>query len=272
MTLETKHQGINLTRILLGVFLALSLSLVLLGQTWAQETQSPVSVQQPVQGKRAVVRGSGAVLREQPGGAAITTLKLATAVTAVGRTADNAWLKVVLADGQEGWVQKSEVVAFGLDQLPVLDVEVFEISADEMAETPSKTTDATAAGTTESSSESSTAAGSGTTTESGEQTSLSGKIATGSRRLNVRKGPGTNFGIVSTVPSGATVNALGRNEKAGWVLIEIPGKDNQVGWVSATYVDLNGDPTDLPVSDQQSNAPVVAAASSGSSGGSSVAA
>ena len=65
------------------------------------------------------MRGGGAVLREQPGGEAITTLELATAVTAVGQTADGAWIKVVLEDGEEGWVHKTEVVAFGLNQVPV---------------------------------------------------------------------------------------------------------------------------------------------------------
>ena len=94
---------------------------------------------------------------------------------------------------------------------------------------------------------------------------MSGRISTGSQRLNIRKGPGTNFGIVSTVPTGATVDALGRNEKAGWILIEIPGQDGEVGWVSARYVNLDGDPADLPVSEQQSEARVIAAASSGGS-------
>jgi len=254
-------QTANIKRVMLGIFLALSLSLVFLGQTWAQEAQSPTPVQQPVQGKRAVVRGSGAVLREQPGGEAISALELATAVTAVGRTADNAWMKVVLADGEEGWVHRTEVVIFGLNQVPVLDVEVLDVVVIEM---PTATPTKTSSGTTETTSETTDT---GTATETGSDASVSGRVTTGSRRLNIRKGPGTNFGIVSTVPSGATVDAMGRNEKAGWVLIEIPDQDGQVGWVSARYLDLDGDPTDLPVSKQQSEARVIAAASSGGSAG-----
>ena len=197
MKSQRKAKRINLTRVLLGAFLALSLSLVFLGQTWAQETQSPASVQQPVQGKRAVVRGSGAVLREQPGGEAITTLDLATAVTVVGRTADYAWLEVVLEDGEEGWVHRSEVVVFGLDQVPVLDVEVLDVV---VIEIPVEAPTVTSSETTETSSETTTADSSDMATEGGGQASLKARISSGSQRLNIRKGPGTNFGIVSTVP------------------------------------------------------------------------
>ena len=230
---------------------------------WAAPNSEEAMMLAPF-GQRAIVRGGGAVLREQPGGEAITTLELATALTVVGRTADNAWLEVVLEDGEEGWVHRSEVVVFGLNQVPVLDVEVLDVV---VIETPVATPTKTSSGTTGTSSDTTTSDSSDTATEDGEQTSLSGRITTGSQRLNIRKGPGTNFGIVSTVPSGATVDALGRNEKAGWVLIEIPGQNDKVGWVSARYLDLSGDPADLPVSDQQSSASVIAAASSGGSGG-----
>ena len=203
-------------------------------------------------GQRAIVRGGGADLLEQPGGAVIAELKLGTAVTVVGRTADNAWAKIVAGAEQEGWASAADLVVFGLDQVPVLDVEVIETPPEE---------------NTEASPETAESPDSDTMVEAGEQGSLNARIAAGSRRLNVRKGPGLNYGIVSSAPSGATVKALGRNADGGWILIELPGKDGKVGWVSARYLDLGGDPTDLPESDRRSAAPVVAAASSAGSSG-----
>ncbi|HEY52264.1 MAG TPA: SH3 domain-containing protein, partial [Caldilineae bacterium] len=175
-----------------------------------------------------------------------------TAVTVVGRTADNAWAKIMTGDEQEGWASTADLVVFGLDRVPVLDVEVLETPPEKGTETATETTES---------------GDSATVVETEKQSAMNALVATGSRRLNIRKGPGLNYGIVASAPAGATVKALGRNEKAGWVLIEIPGQNGKVGWVSARYLDLSGDPTDLPVSDRRSTAPVVAAASSTGSGG-----
>ena len=217
---------------------------------WAAPSIEKAAMLAP-SGQRAVVGGGGAALREQPGGAVIAELALGTAVTVVGRTADNAWAKIVVGDEQEGWASTDELVVFGLDRVPTLAVEVLETPPEAAKETSPETTEAADAETVKA---------------AGEEIALSARVAAGSRRLNIRKGPGLNHGIVSSAPSGATVKALGQNENGGWVLIELPGREGEVGWVSARYLDLSADPADLPVSDRRSAAPVVAAAASSGSG------
>lgn len=63
-----------------------------------------------------------------------------------------------------------------------------------------------------------------------------------SYKLNVRRGPGTNFAIITKLDNGQVVNLTGyRNGDATWVQVSLP--NNVVGWVSALYVR-----TSVPVS------------------------
>ena len=56
-----------------------------------------------------------------------------------------------------------------------------------------------------------------------------------SYRLNVRRGPGTNFAIITKLSTGNVVNLTGfRNGDATWVQVSLP--NGTVGWVSALYV------------------------------------
>lgn len=56
-----------------------------------------------------------------------------------------------------------------------------------------------------------------------------------SYRLNVRRGPGTNFAIITKLSTGNVVNLTGfRNGDATWVQVALP--NGTVGWVSALYV------------------------------------
>jgi hypothetical protein len=72
----------------------------------------------------AVVTGQAAALRIEPNleSPAVTTLALNTALRLEGRSADNAWLRVSLLNGQgDGWVASSDVVVFiDLDSLLIL--------------------------------------------------------------------------------------------------------------------------------------------------------
>ena len=49
--------------------------------------------------------------------------------------------------------------------------------------------------------------------------------------LNVRSGPGVEYGVVTTVSGGSTVTLLGRNEDSSWVYIETAAAVK--GWVSS---------------------------------------
>lgn len=56
-----------------------------------------------------------------------------------------------------------------------------------------------------------------------------------SYRLNVRRGPGTNFAIITKLNTGDVVNLTGyRNGDATWVQVSLP--NGTTGWVSALYI------------------------------------
>ena len=56
-----------------------------------------------------------------------------------------------------------------------------------------------------------------------------------SYRLNVRRGPGTNFAIITKLNTGNVVNLTGyRNGDATWVQVALP--NGTTGWVSALYI------------------------------------
>ncbi|MCP4165827.1 MAG: SH3 domain-containing protein [Chloroflexi bacterium] len=245
-------------RTVFGILLILVLSLVSVGTVLAAESQVQQQYQTSV-GKRAIVRGGGADLRETPGGNIVKTLKLGTAITAIARTPDDAWIKV-MDDETSAWVHVSEIVLFGRSQLPILDVEVLPI-AELDAKIPKPTAAAVSTTTVEPT----------TTVEvstEGEDVSQTATVTTAARGLNIRKGTGTNTSVVGTLAKGATVKALARNDESSWIQIQMPGGKN-IGWVSAAFVDMSGDPADLPVSDQLSEAKAVrrASTSTGGSGG-----
>jgi len=72
-------------------------------------------------GVLAVVGASAASLYDAPDGAVLSTLPTGSVVTAIGRTADSQWVKVVSEQGDTGWVEVATIVAFGLSRLPVAD-------------------------------------------------------------------------------------------------------------------------------------------------------
>ena len=54
-------------------------------------------------------------------------------------------------------------------------------------------------------------------------------------RVNIRSGPGTENGVVTTLDGGVVVEVLSRAEN-GWVEIRLPD-DLGTGWVSGTLVE-----------------------------------
>jgi uncharacterized protein YgiM (DUF1202 family) len=55
--------------------------------------------------------------------------------------------------------------------------------------------------------------------------------------LNVRQGPGVNYGVTTTAFKGQTITLLGRSNDSSWVKIRTSG--NQEGWVNASYITPN---------------------------------
>ena len=175
--------------------------------------------------QRGVVGGEGAKLRDAPGGSVVETLPLATALWVTGRTADNAWLQVALEDGPAGWVRRDELIVFGLELVPALDVQALEETAS------AAETDATAG-------------------------PWRARVVTGGRNLNLRQGPAARYGIVGAARHGQTLTVLARDETGDWLLVALPGSED-VAWAAARYLDLDGDPGQLPLSGRLSQARIV---------------
>jgi|GEM_PF-477925 len=62
--------------------------------------------------------------------------------------------------------------------------------------------------------------------------------------LNLRSGPGTLFEVLSTLPLGSNVTALGTAPGSDWV--EIETETGQTGWVFADLLTLDGELVELP--------------------------
>lgn len=62
--------------------------------------------------------------------------------------------------------------------------------------------------------------------------------------LNLRSGPGTDFELLLTIPSGTTLNASARDEESSWWVVQYQG---QTGWVSGDYLTLGASCGELPV-------------------------
>ena len=78
----------------------------------------------------------------------------------------------------------------------------------------------------------------------GGPTSATGQVIN-AYYLNVRSGPGTGYGVMTTVPGGTVVTLLGRSTGSGWVKVQLVG--GTVGWVSANYLSTSVPVSSLPL-------------------------
>jgi Tol biopolymer transport system component/uncharacterized protein YraI len=69
---------------------------------------------------------------------------------------------------------------------------------------------------------------------------------TGSR-LNIRSGPGTNFGVIGKALPQEVFVVLGRTSDSTWVQLAVPDLSGGLGWVSANFVRVSTAIADLPV-------------------------
>lgn len=69
--------------------------------------------------------------------------------------------------------------------------------------------------------------------------SPAGTCSVQSNGLRLRYGPGTNFGIITTLPAGTTVKPVGQGAGGTWYFVQVqPG--NRAGWLSNSFVACNG--------------------------------
>ena len=104
-------------------------------------TPSPVPTATKARATRSVnstviaVAGSrGATLYDGPKGAAVDDLGIGTAMTADGRSEDEAWISVTTATDETGWVSVDEVVVFNVESLPVAGPDAMMAQTDEVDE------------------------------------------------------------------------------------------------------------------------------------------
>lgn len=76
--------------------------------------------------------------------------------------------------------------------------------------------------------------------------------------LNVRGGPSTNNAVIGSVSSGDVVTAIGRNEAGDWLQVLLSEDVEDLGWLYAPLVTVDGDLLSLPVVGSTNDTPVEA--------------
>lgn len=199
----------------------------------------------------AIVRAGGATLHEAPGDNPIQDLATGTPLTATGRTADGTWVSVRSAEGFEGWVLTEQLVIFGLDYLPVLSNVIAATGTSDAGPADEGSLEEQASPTSDALSYTATVS-----------TTLS---------LNIRAGPGMDYLVIGKAAPASTVTVVRRSEDGQWLQVEQPELPAGFGWVSARYLDLGADVSDLPLSGEISDAPGLPAPRTGTQGDSGLA-
>ena len=202
----------------------------------------------------AVVGSDGADLRSVPGGDTVRTLPVGTALTATGRTNDSSALFVTTPDGATGWVDVTALVVFNVRGLPVSEEGATEAPADTATVTDTVEITATVATTATSAPAAPTAAA---TAQLAAANGLrpppvadgrpTAQVTMTGSRLNIRSGPGTNFGVIGKALPQEVFVVLGRTSDSTWVQLAVPDLAGGLGWVSANFVRVSTAIAELPV-------------------------
>ena len=65
----------------------------------------------------------------------------------------------------------------------------------------------------------------------------------------IRSGPGSSYGILGTIPRGAVVSVVGRDENQAWLQVSYPPGSELLGWVSIAFIEVSGDISQLVVAE-----------------------
>ena len=218
----------------------------------------------------AVVGGAGAELYDLPNGQKLQDLPMAATLTAALRNPAGDWVFVTTNDGASGWTPVAGLVAFGLDQLPVLDVNGETAATSAAAGTTETVTGTVPVTGTEVVSETAAetgaqtgeqAAAATTTAVTPEKTAETAAPVQGvpalvtitEQRLNIRSGPNSAYRILGKAQPGEELTATARTPDSQWVQVARADLRDGVGWVAAEYVqveDLAGLPVDNSFEDK----------------------
>ena len=134
-------------------------------------------------------------------------------VLLLGRNEDSSWVYVITPNLFNGWITTTNITA----DIPITSLPVVSPSSTPIP-IPTNLPEITSVPAT-------------------------GTVNTG--RLNVRSGPGVEFGIVTTLNFGDTVGLIARNADSTWLYIRTT--QNVEGWVNARYITTSYPITSLPV-------------------------
>ena len=198
---------------------------------------------------------------------------MAATVTAALRNAAGDWVFVTTNDGVSGWTPVEGLVAFGLDELPILDVGTGAASATgTLTGTAAITTTEAAAADT-----AATGAGDQPAAETPAVASASTSTTTGvpalvtitEQRLNIRSGPSADYRILGKASPGEELTATARTADSKWVRVAREDLRDGAGWVSTEFVevkDIAGLPVDTSFDSEDSGADTSAATDAGAAG------
>ncbi len=221
----------------------------------------------------AVVGSNGVNLSPEQNGSSGIALPVGTALTAIGRSADSTMLYVTTTDGNEGWVLRSDVVAFNTGGLPVLGEDgMTPADADPVDEAPvdeATMNEAEATTTTEEAMvEEPTATATFVPTAVPTMTNTplptptptqamrptpkadgrpTAQVAMTGSRLNIRSGPSTQFPVIGKALPREIFIANGRNGDNTWVQLAVPDLSGGFGWVTSNLVTLSEPIAELPI-------------------------
>ncbi len=148
----------------------------------------------------------------------IATVYQNETVTLLGRNSDSSWVYVTTPNNVTGWMTTTFITAsVPISNLP----EVIVTTA--TPTTPTTTPQVS--------------------TATAVPVNATAVINTG--KLNVRSGPGIQYGILTAVNYGETVNLLARNPESTWALVRTSQAVD--GWVNVKYITPNVAITSLPV-------------------------
>lgn len=73
-----------------------------------------------------------------------------------------------------------------------------------------------------------------------QATTSTGVVSTSGQSLNVRSGPGTNFGVIGRLSNGAQVQVVGKNDAGDWLQVQATGITGEA-WVLAAAINTSAD-------------------------------
>ncbi len=180
-------------------------------------------------------------IRQGPGGnyGTVSTIESGDVFGIVGKNAGGDWIYIVDAALNLGWLPLSEVRVVGsLEQAPALPPNPLASLAQQAAaaSSPAQTASAAPAEVSQTNNQPAAAIASLTPVTTAQ---------VNNDGLNMRQGPGANYGLIATLPRSEKVSVLALNPRKDWALVETAGQ--QRGWVALPYLKVDGSVENAPV-------------------------